>query len=319
MQINQHAVAVTSTLNPASSRSRDGNVWKLVLTVFFFAALSHPTHAQRYAGEANGTDTPRWIGHLTVLAINSLIGALTGGVAQRLRGGSFENGFAWGAGGGAVVYVGKRIAGERFWGAGLAGREIASVGSSMVRNASEGRPVLSRVLMQVGPLPVRLDMTLTEGIEVKPRLDVFALGWLGYGLADRRLRLELGESFSSGAPVFQARDEAILSRGVTARGLTQMRTVFLSDPTRLSLSAVDREKTLAHERVHVLQSDFILTAWNDLVTDAVLRRLPRTGWLREYLSFDVVGWMLINFHDLVYGRGDWQSPVQLEARFLSHQ
>lgn len=293
---------------------------KVVLIALFCAALSKPTHAQQFVGEANGADTPRWIGHLTVLAINSLIGALTGGVAQRLRGGSFENGFAWGAGGGAVVYLGKRIAAERFWGAGLAGREIASVGTSMVRNASEGRPVLSRVLVQAGPLPIRLDMTLAAGIEVKPRVDVFALGWLGYGLADRRLRLELGESFSSGAPVFRARDEGIVSHGATIWGVTVARTVFLSDPTRLYLSAAEREETLVHERIHVIQQDFVLSAWSDPVTDAVLRHLPRTGWLREYLSFNAVGWMLGTVGDLVYSRDElYRSPTELEASFLSRQ
>jgi hypothetical protein len=295
-------------------------VWKLVLTAFFCAALANPTDAQQYAGEPDGADTPRWIGHLTVLAVNSLIGALTGGIVQRLRGGSFENGFAWGAGGGVVIYVGKRIAAERFWGAGLAGREVVSVGSSMVRNASEGRPVFSRLLMQLGPLPMRLDMRLTEGLQVKPRVDVFALERLGYGLADGRLHLELGESISSGAPVFQATDEGILSRGVTVRGLTQARTVFLSDPRRLSVSAQDREKTLAHERVHVLQQDFILTAWNDPVTDVLLRQVPRSGLFRDYLSFNAVGCMIGAFRTLVYSPDElYRSPRELEASFLSPQ
>lgn len=83
-----------------------------------------------------------------------MLGGLTAGIVQRLRGGSFSDGFARGAVGGAVAYAGRRIAAERFDGAGLLGRQVGAVGASVVRNASERRPSLERLFFPAGPLHV---------------------------------------------------------------------------------------------------------------------------------------------------------------------
>ena len=136
--------------------------------------------------------TPRWrpdpgVGEVTFLGANTLIGALTGGIFQTLRGGSFADGFTRGALGGAVVYAGKRLSVERFSGAGFLGREIAAVGTSIVRNAGEGAATLRRLVLPVGPL--RLYLQPKGSAVVNLKVDLYELAWLGYALAEPALTL----------------------------------------------------------------------------------------------------------------------------------
>src|SRR5512133_49653 len=68
---------------------------------------------------------PHWAGELASIGGNALLGGLSAGIMQELRGGSFRSGFTRGALGGTAIYVGKRIDAERFEGAGLLGRQVA--------------------------------------------------------------------------------------------------------------------------------------------------------------------------------------------------
>lgn len=67
---------------------------------------------------------PDWGGELAFLSGNAALGGLTAALIQELQGGSFWRAFLEGALGGAVVYGGKRIAVERFYAAGLVGRQL---------------------------------------------------------------------------------------------------------------------------------------------------------------------------------------------------
>ncbi len=96
---------------------------------------------------------PHWAGEFAILSGNAVLSGVTAGVVQKLRGGSFRDGFVRGLTGGGVIYLGKRVAAERFSGAGLLGREVASLGTSMVRNASEGYGLLDDVVLPVGAAP----------------------------------------------------------------------------------------------------------------------------------------------------------------------
>jgi hypothetical protein len=69
---------------------------------------------------------PGWVADFTVLSGNVLVSAVSAGAVQKARGGSFRDGFARGAAGGAGVFAGKRIAAARWAGAGLVGRQVAS-------------------------------------------------------------------------------------------------------------------------------------------------------------------------------------------------
>ena len=101
------------------------------------------------------------------MGANTFIGALTGGLVQALGGGSFSDGFTRGALGGAIVYAGKRLSVGRFAGAGWIGREVAAVGTSIVRNASDGLPTVHRLVLPLGPLRVHFRPNGDQVVNVK--------------------------------------------------------------------------------------------------------------------------------------------------------
>jgi hypothetical protein len=258
------------------------------------------------------------VGHFTVLAGNATIGALTGGILQKLRGGSFKDGFARGALGGAVIYGAKRVVVQRFWGAGLLGREIDAVGVSVVRNASDGRPSLSRLFLPVGPLPFRAILDLSNGFRVQPQLDLSAAGWMIYGLYETRLYPDVGQSLSSGAAVFQADRRHIIDSGHDLAGFAASRSIFLSDP-RATPYLGDWGAVLAHERVHVLQQDFVLSAWSQPLAEFALQRLPGGRVVSRYVAVDAMDWVVGAVGAIVAGSlyQEERLPHELEAHFLA--
>lgn len=214
---------------------------------------------------------PRWAGEFASLSANGALGGLTAGLAQRFRGGSFADGFVRGLFGGALTWAGKWTAARRFDGAGLAGRQIAAAGASAVRNASEGRALLGRLMLPVGP--IWLDVRRGPSGGVGARLDVAAAGWLIYGLAAPELRLDAGASVSSGAFVFRTDGRLLdLGGGELAAGLTNAGVVYLADVP--AYGAAFRERALAHERIHVLQEDQFAIQWTD----------PAVGWAFDRLE-----------------------------------
>jgi hypothetical protein len=146
-------------------------------------------------------DAPRWVGQFTSISANAMIGGVTAGLTQYIRGGSFSRGFVKGMLGGGMVWAGKLVAAQRFSGSGLAGRELAAVGSSMVRNSGLGQGLLEELVLPVGP--VRLYVRPGAPTPVVPKVDVVASAWLAYGIVESELDFDAVESISSGAPVFR--------------------------------------------------------------------------------------------------------------------
>lgn len=280
--------------------------WAAVLLLLILALVAG---AVRQAfGQASDRD---WAtdaaGEVAFTAINSLLGGLTAGLLQRLRGGSFEHGFTRGTLGGSIVYAGKRLAAESFDGAGLLGREVAATGSSIVDNAAHGLPMLHSLLFPVGPLHLYVTPAGPSPFHVE--VDLHDVSWIVYGLAESRLELDLGESLSAGAPVFRApratlRIDDELVRGVTAGGV-----IVLS--AGLGPGAED---TLAHERIHVIQHDFIFQAWTGPLEDWIAGHLPRRMF-RERLDFDVA-WPAFRWGTALLGWDRFAEPFEVEAEFL---
>lgn len=267
---------------------------------------------------ATNPETSRFAGHVTVLAGNAAIGALTGGVLQKLKGESFKDGLVRGALGGAVIYAGKRTAAQRFWGAGLLGREIHGVGVSVVRNASDGEATFGRLFLPLGPLPVRATLALRDGIRVQPQLDLAAAWWLAGGLVAQHFTLDLGQTLSSGAPVFEARDRWLVPSDHGVRGVAVARSVFLGDPGFYADAGGSQADVLAHERVHVLQQDFLLTAWGDPLAGMVLGRFGAGRWIRRHAVLDALGWVVGAVSHVTYGASRQERvPTELEAWFLT--
>lgn len=268
---------------------------------------------------------PRWTGQLAVFGGNALVGGVVGGVGQKLSGGSFRDGFARGVLGGGVVYVGKRIAAERANGAGVLGRQVAAVGSSLVRNAAADQPSFRALLFPIGPVNLHLERAERAPVwrpRVRPRLDLATVLWTGYAIATPELQWDAPSSWSAGAPVFRAFDRVIKQGGDTlnAQGLTVAGVVLLSEfRERGRYERRNREYTIptfAHERIHVLQHDFNAQTIGIPAGHWLLRRVPGGKRVGRYLDlnldpvFPLFGVLIHN------GRS---RPWELEAEYLGER
>lgn len=244
-------------------------------------------------------------GEVAFTAINGLLGGVTAGLLQGVvRGGSFRDGFARGTAGGVIVYAGKRLAAESFDGAGFLGREVAATGSSIVDNAGRGLSSFHALFFPVGPL--HLYVTPAGPSPLSVEVDLYDVSWIVYGLAESRLEFDVGESLSAGAPVFRARRATLLVDDERVKGAAPGGVVFLS----AGLGAGE-EETLAHERTHVIQHDFIFRAWTGPLEHWIAGHLPRKLF-RERLDFDVTWPALAG----LVGEGAFAEPLEIEAEFL---
>jgi hypothetical protein len=257
---------------------------------------------------------PAWAGELAVLGGNALLGGVSAGVLHRLAGGSFRDAFLKGLAGGAVVYGGKRVAAERFGGAGLVGRQVAAVGSSMVRNAGEGRGTLELVALPVGPAWIYLQSATPQ---VRVRADIVAAGWLLYAVSEPELRFDAGMSISAGVPVFMADDRIIVAGGDTlhASGIAETGLVMLSN-----VPAYGREyarEVFAHERVHVLQLDQLFRTVTGPATDRAIAGVPPLRRAAPYVDLNLARPFMSALHSLFPRFID--RPWETEAVFLTGQ
>lgn len=217
---------------------------------------------------------PTWAGELAAFGGNAVLGAISGGIMQELKGGSFRRGFTRGFAGGSVVYVGKRLSVERFEASGLIGRQVAAVGSSMVRNAGEGAGMLEKLYLPLGV--ARLEVhTPTGHLQLTP--DLTALGWTIWALTQPELSFDRSASLSAGTPVFRTDNKALRVHGDTAliSGVTNSGVILAVGIP--ALGPVVTRKLLAHERVHVLQEDQLFLTVTDPLEELVMRQLPFLG------------------------------------------
>lgn len=256
---------------------------------------------------------PRWAGQLTSAASNALIGGITAGLYQELRGGSFKDGFTRGALGGSLTYAGKHIAGRKFDGAGLIGRQVSAVGNSIVRNASEARPMFEQVVLPIGTLRVHLLPLQRKFSHVS--VDLVATGWTVWAAFESELELDLDESLSAGTPVFNTDNKIIVygSSRVHATGVTAAGVIMRSRVPAYGKPLLAR--VMSHERVHVLQEDHI---YHTLLAPAetwLLGKLPRGRTIERYIdlngSTEVIGLLTPLFPRHA------DRPWELEAIYLS--
>jgi len=271
-------------------------------------------HGQEAGCQSNAGCTAWWGEELAVIGGNVLIGALSAGIWQELRGGSFQDGFTRGALGGAVGYAGKRLMSARFAGAGLLGREVAAVGHSMIRNAAERRPTFSRVALPLLFLPARVQLG-DWGRDAPVRLDALALWYFAYGLAESKLALDWGRSLSWGAAVFVSDGYDFETAGRVTSAGTTVGTILVNG----DLLATDTTGWIAaHERVHVAQGDLAILAWGDPVDDWLESRVGPLGWVGRYVAPNALaGALYIPFAWLQSELDHGHLPWELEAMALT--
>ena len=256
--------------------------------------------------------TPSWVTPWSLTATNVLLSAVTAGVTQELRGGSFKDGFTRGALGGIFLYAGKRVAVEDFGGAGLLGRQLNAVGASLVRNASDGVGAFDRFVLPIGIARVYWQRGAQPGWQVK--LDALAVGWTMYGVVESELDFNFHRTLSAGTPVFQTRGKVIsFDADGHAGGIAQSGVVFLSDVRPWGNAFL--EKAFAHERVHVLQLDQIFLTLNEPHDDRVLRWLPGGPAVNQWVDINVSTEFLNLLATMIDGYRD--RPWELEAIYLT--
>jgi hypothetical protein len=171
------------------------------------------------------------------------------------------------------VFVGKQISAQRFSGAGVVGRQTAAVGSSIVNNASAGRPALSRFVLPVGPVRVYTEPSVGRH---RVKLDLASVVAIGYAVTRPGASLDISSTLSAGAPVFSVSPEWGHRAGHIAG-------VVLIDASERDPADVD--DALAHERVHVLQYDFVSVAWGEPLEQWITSKVPATRPLYRYIDF----------------------------------
>ena len=287
--------------------------WRRAGFLLVFGLLGAPRMLAAQSDTASVVTTPSWVGHFTSASANALLSGVTAGLVQELKGGSFRDGFTRGALGGVVIYAGKRVAADRFTGAGLLGREVAAVGTSMVRNAADGIGTFDRVVLPVGITRLYWQRAAPRGVQVK--LDVVALGWTIYGIVEPELHFEAEESFSAGTPVFSTDNKVIDFSGDDehAAGVVEAGVIFRADVRVWGRDALSR--AFAHERMHVLQMDQLFLTLNDPHDDWLLRQLPGGRKVARYVDLNGAEYImtflsaLIDEHD--------HRPWELEAIHLA--
>lgn len=259
-------------------------------------------------------EMPTWVGHSAALGANALLGGLAGGIAQELRGGEFRDGFSRGVLGGVVLWAGKRVAVQRGDAAGIAGRQIGAVGASIVRNAGEGRGTFSQLVFPVGP--ARLYVRTDGRPRLHAKLDLVALAWTAYAVAEDELEFEPRESLRSGAIVFHTTGRLLLaddSEGRPIAGGSEAAGVILASDVPAYGSGFLR-RSIRHERVHVLQDDYIFLAVHDPIETWVLQQVPHGRTFDRYFDVNLSNSIRALVGLAIPEREN--QPWELEAEFL---
>lgn len=251
----------------------------------------------------------QWTGEFGYLGVGTLLGGITGGIAQSLKGASFRDGFTRGALGGAIAYSGRRIVGEDFPAAGLAGRAISAIGVSMVRNASDAQPSLARIMVPIGPVNVYVNRSAVPSVRVKLNLQT---AWFSLvRLSDPAVQIDLAATVSSGAPVFRHSDRVLSISGDTVTAAHIGGTILLSD--------LAGHASLSHERVHVLQHDFHFLNWSDPVEGWLATKTRLGRQVYQYVDFGVTTPVALQSLYTVVGLDRIDQPFELEADFITNR
>lgn len=285
--------------------------WLVIGLIMLPALVPRGLHGQADTTIYNAP-TPGWVTPISLAAVNMLLSGVTAGITQELRGGSFKDGFTRGSFGGLFIYAGKRVAVEDFDGAGLLGRQINAVGTSIVRNASDGIGTFDRLVLPVGVARVYWQRGAPQPWHFK--IDALALGWTVYGVVEPELELNFGRTLSAGTPVFQTRGKIIsFDSDGHAGGIAEAGIIFLSDVPQWG--DVFLEKAFAHERVHIMQLDQVFTTLNEPYDDYVLRRLPGGSAINRWIDINLSSELLNLLSGVIDRHRD--RPWELEAIYLT--
>ena len=230
-------------------------------------------------------DRPEPTGTAKLITINAMAGGFAAGIVNAASGRSFWPAFAKGAAGGVIAFGGKKIIAERGAFASWTGRQVAAVGSSQVRNAGAGRPMMEQLVFPLGPARLYFDRKAHTRIAAK--IDVTAAIGIVAMATRPGASFDPAGSVSHGAIVFNTPWPADNSAGALRLGVIRISEI----PEVSGGSRVARSSVLAHELIHAAQYDFInITASEPLERWALGK--SRTGKLiQRYVDFSSVSYL----------------------------
>lgn len=251
-------------------------------------------HATPLWAQYAGTPTPRGGSRAAALAINAGLGMSTTALSRLLAWRGERKVPLWrsvlaGGAAGATIFAGKTIAAGSCDGCGLVGRQVAALGGSVMTNAVLGRAELEELVLPVGPLRLHVRGRTAGGAVngAAPRSPVWlavdlpgtvALAWL---VSRDDQRLDLGASFSAGAPVLLATGQENVAE--------QLFGVIMIDELRgLRWNGEVDRITLGHEAVHVLQYDQRTAMWSAPAEQWIARRSTIAGRVLRYVDIGLV-------------------------------
>lgn len=214
------------------------------------------------------------------LAINGVIGSVTGLVWATIRHSPKWKGVEQGAAGGVVTSLGKQIAASAFDGSGFVGREVSAVGISLIASSGEQHTFFT---FPIGPVSLEYgEHSYDWRLNVRDCVAV-----VGFAISSNT-RFDLRRSLSSGAPVFRDRRANFGRAGdieLTAAG--QLGII------RLSRSAFDpltgKENVIYHENVHILQDDYFEEAIALPIERVAVQHLPFGRRFLRHFDLGVLG------------------------------
>ena len=242
-------------------------------------AQREPQEPLQEAGRLSGRD------RAAHLAVNGALGGFSAAMFALARGKNPWRAALVGFGGGVAMGAGKQVAGQRFDGAGLMGRQLAAFGTSMVRSASEDTMV---VIVPVGPMTFEVRPSAVD--RVRPRVNVVSTATLLYYVVRADTRLDMGATLSAGAPVFRFPTETVSTRDGIIFGRMDFGTIILGRTPLVQ----DRQRrmTLPHEAIHVVQYDFLEQALSLPLERAILRKLGASEGFLRHVDLGAISVML---------------------------
>lgn len=203
----------------------------------------------------------QWTNEFALAGANALAGGVTAAVTAWVRGQDLAPAFLKGSVGGAIGYTGKRVAVQRFDGAGLLGRQVGTVGHSIIANGGAGRDWFSEVWLAAGPIWFQV----SPASERRPRFNVNDVVTAFWAISRAELEFDPGSSATTGAVVFRAPNHQFSSRHGDAAGMAIGSVVLVGSTNRPA-------HVISHELVHVIQHDLVVHAWSEPIEGWAWRR-----------------------------------------------
>lgn len=238
---------------------------------------------------------------VAVCAGNGAAALVTSSLTALVKRSSLRKAMVAGLVGGSLMCAGKVVlstgaSGTSFW-----ARQLNAAGSGITASGGNWEDLSEHLWFPVGPFAISSSLTV--------RVDLSSAAVLVYGVARRDLKLDYRSSLGTGAAVFR-HTAALELAGRKVEGLESHGVIFIAE-----LEPRHFKRTLAHELVHVLQSDFLKIAVAFPIERSIRSELNLS---HSRIEIGFTGVALQEFTDLLGGGAGLITRIrETEARALT--